>query len=116
PLSITIVAYQSVGEEPMRRAVIGLYALTPLLSSWNRLRRRAFSCAAPRSVTSWRYSWLRSLVSDLTLALAWIVTPAQPKKSRNGLGARLAPSWIGETTSRTPRCTACRPPPGDSPK
>ncbi len=36
--------------------------------------------------------------------------------SRTGFSALFAPSWIGETTVRKPRCTECRPPSGDSPK
>ena len=48
--------------------------------------------------------------------LALTVSPTQPKRSRTGLSARLAPSWIGETTSRIPRCTLCSAPPERSPK
>src|SRR5436190_10110453 len=33
PLSMTIVAYQSVGDDPMTRALIGFIAATPLLPS-----------------------------------------------------------------------------------
>ena len=44
PLLMTIVAYQSVGDEPMTRAVTGFMAATPLLpSSASRLRSCAFS-------------------------------------------------------------------------
>src|ERR1700730_9230825 len=39
-----------------------------------------------------------------------------PNRSRTGFSALLAPSWIGETTVRKPRCTECRRPLGASPK
>ena len=40
------------------------------------------------------------------------VSPNQLNRSRTGFSALFAPSWIGETTVRKPRCTECRPPSG----
>ena len=37
-------------------------------------------------------------------------SPIQLNRSRTGFSALLAPSWIGETTVRKPRCTECRRP------
>ena len=63
---------------------------------------------------------MRNLSSCLRSSAFWLlafrVLPNQPNRSRTGFSALLAPSWIGETTVRKPRCTECRPPLGASPK
>src|SRR3712207_3807895 len=79
-------------------------------------RRSRFSAsAACRSVT-WRSRTSFSLASWSRSCLASSVAPTQPNRSRKGLSAREAPSWIGPRTWSAPRCTAWSPPLADSPK
>src|SRR3954468_24995405 len=66
-------------------------------------------------VTCWR-SASRSFLSSRRPPLPPRVEPNQPKRSRTGLTTRLAPSWIGASTSIAPRCTLCRAAELDSPQ
>src|SRR5262245_58228501 len=117
PLSIVIWSNQRLGSSPITRAATGALSARPavwLSLSCERSCRSSRSCAC--IVT---FCWRRtsfSLRRSLSWPFASSVSPVQPKRSRTGLSARLAPSWIGEMTSRTPRCTECSPPPADSPK
>ena len=117
PWSMKIVEYQSVGDCPMTRAVTGFVPASVLVrsiasspSSWRFWRTASVPAIARRRRSA--FWFFRSE----TWPLASTVSPNQPTRSRAGLSARLAPSWIGETTSRTPRWTLCSPPPADSPK
>ena len=76
-------------------------------------RSRTARCRAARARAR---SWSRSARRSSTSPLASSVSPNQPNRSRTGLSARLAPSWIGLRTSLVPRWTACSAPPPDSPK
>ena len=58
----------------------------------------------------------RSFASLSRSSWASSVSPNQPNRSRTGLTALLAPSWIGARTSSAPRWVACSPPLEDSPK
>src|SRR3954469_7885588 len=117
PLLMSTWLHHRFGSWPITRAATGCSSFRPRARSrFRRPRSCWFSRAAAAPVTACSRSALRSARSCLTSPLASIVSPTQPTRSRTGLSARLAPSWIGETTSTTPRCTACRPPPADSPK
>ena len=119
PLSMLIVAYQTVGEWPITRAVTGRCLVEPApwsSSSSSRscgvLARRGPVGDRPRCAA--RVALAAQLARPRPCASS--VSPNQPNRSRTGLSARLAPSWIGERTSSTPRCTPCSTPPAASPK
>ena len=68
-----------------------------------------------RVVTSVRRA-SRSFLSLSRSSLAFKVEPNHPKRSRKGFTTRLAPSWIGASTSIALRWTPCRLPVLVSPK
>src|SRR3954453_7610763 len=117
PLLIDTVEYHSVGERVMTRAVTGAIWSVPSSSSRPTSLR---SSAASRAAASLEIASLREASSSLRSSsrsfLASSVSPNQPNRSRTGFRARLAPSWIGETTWRNPRCTLCSGLLWDSPK
>ena len=104
PLSIWIVEYQIVGDWPMTRALTGSRA-------GERGARVEPEQALELAVLAHRLGagdggraqlGVLGRAGSSTSFLASSVSPNQPARSRTGFSARLAPSWIGETTSRTP--------------
>src|SRR3954447_7953578 len=75
-----------------------------------------FSVRACWAPTTCLRSWSRSFCRREARSLASKVSPTQLVRSLNGLRARLAPSWMGESTSSMPRWMVRRGPPIDSPK
>src|SRR3954452_2624557 len=117
PTSTVIVVNHSDGERAMTRPVTGFW----LEMSWaeSKFRARlscAFSSRACWAPTTSLRSPSRSFWSLEARSLASKVSPTQLVRSLNGLSARLAPSWMGESTSSMPRWMVRRGPPIDSPK
>src|SRR3954452_23740584 len=117
PTSTVIVVNHSEGERAMTRPVTGFW----LEMSWaeSKFRARlscAFSSRACWAPTTSLRRPSRSFWSLEARSFASNVSPTQLFRSLNGLSARLAPSWMGKSTSSMPRWMVRSGPPIDSPK